>query len=200
MIKKNFALTKKPRKKYKMSRLSEEFKNKIKPYLFEKFQYKNIHQVPQIKKIVLNMGIGEAKDDSKILDKAQEELSLIAGQKAIKTKSKKAISGFKIRAGMNIGVSVTLRNKIMYEFFDRLINIALPRIRDFRGLNPKSFDGNGNYTLGIKEQIIFPEINYDKIDKVRGIDITICTNAVNDTEALELLRSFNMPFPTTQKN
>ena len=183
-----------------MSRLSEEFKNKIKPYLFEKFQYKNIHQVPQIKKIVLNMGIGEAKDDSKILDKAQEELSLIAGQKAIKTKSKKAISGFKIRAGMNIGVSVTLRNKIMYEFFDRLINIALPRIRDFRGLNPKSFDGNGNYTLGIKEQIIFPEINYDKIDKVRGIDITICTNAVNDTEALELLRSFNMPFPTTQKN
>ena len=179
-----------------MARLAEEFKNNIKPKLLEKFKYENVHQVPKISKIVLNMGIGEAKDDSKILDKAQEELTLIAGQKAVKTTAKKAIAGFKIRERMPLGVSVTLRNKIMYEFFDRLINIALPRIRDFRGLNPKSFDGRGNYSLGIKEQIIFPEINYDKISKVRGLDITICTTAKNDEEALELLKGFNMPFPT----
>jgi len=183
-----------------VTRLAKEFNNNIKSKLFEKFQYKNIHQVPKITKIVLNMGIGEAKEDSKILDKAQEELTLIAGQKAIKTKAKKAISNFKIRAGMSLGVSVTLRNKIMYEFFDRLINIALPRIRDFRGLNPKSFDGNGNFTIGIKEQIIFPEINYDKIDKVRGLDITICTSVSDDLEALELLKSFNMPFTNKESN
>mgnify|MGYP001193854278 CR=1 FL=1 len=183
-----------------MARLLEEFNNSIKPQLIEKFKYKNIHQVPKITKIVLNMGIGDAKEDSKVLDKAQEELSLIAGQKAVKTKAKKAIAGFKIRTGMGLGVSVTLRNKIMYEFFDRLINIALPRIRDFRGLNPKSFDGMGNFSMGIKEQIIFPEINYDKIDKVRGLDITICTSATNDSEALELLKGFNMPFPNTKTN
>ena len=183
-----------------MSRLQQEFKDKIKPKLMEKFNYKNIHQIPKIKKIVLNMGIGDAKDDSKILDKAQEELSLIAGQKAIKTKARKAIAGFKIREGMPLGVSVTLRNKIMYEFLDRLINIAIPRIRDFRGLNPKSFDQNGNFTMGIKEQIIFPEINYDKIQKIRGLDITICTSANNQSEAIELLRSFNMPFPIEEKN
>ena len=183
-----------------MARLVEEYKNNIKPKLLAKFKYKNIHQIPEIKKIVLNMGIGDAKDDPKILDKAQEELTLIAGQKAIKTKAKKAISNFKIRAGMGLGVSVTLRNKIMYEFFDRLINIALPRIRDFRGLSSKSFDGNGNFTMGIKEQIIFPEINYDKIDKIRGLDITICTSTNNDSEALELLRNFNMPFPTQENN
>ena len=146
------------------------------------------------------MGIGDAKEDAKILDKAQEELSLIAGQKAIKTKAKKAIAAFKIREGMALGVSVTLRNKIMYEFLDRLVNIAIPRIRDFRGLNPKSFDGNGNYTLGVKEQIIFPEVNYDKIDKVRGLDITICTSASSDEQALELLKNFNMPFPAAEKN
>ena len=146
------------------------------------------------------MGIGDAKEDSKILDKAQEELTLIAGQKAIKTKAKKAISNFKIRAGMGLGVSVTLRNKIMYEFFERLINIALPRIRDFRGLSSKSFDGNGNFTIGIKEQIIFPEINYDKINKIRGLDITICTSTNNDAEALELLQGFNMPFLTQETN
>ena len=140
------------------------------------------------------------RKDSKILDKAQEELSLIAGQKAVKTKAKKAIAGFKIRAGMPLGVSVTLRNKIMYEFLDRLINIAIPRIRDFRGLNSKSFDGNGNYSLGIKEQIIFPEINYDKIDKVRGLDITICTSTKNNNEALELLKNFNMPFKDKEIN
>ncbi len=183
-----------------MSRLAEEFKNNIKSKLMEKYQYKNIHQIPKIKKVVLNMGIGDAKDDAKVLDKAQDELSLITGQKAIKTKAKKAIAGFKIREGMGLGVSVTLRNEIMYEFLDRLINIAIPRIRDFRGLNPRSFDGNGNYTLGIKEQIIFPEINYDKIDKVRGLDITICTTAKNDSEALELLKNFNMPFPALEKN
>ena len=183
-----------------MTRLAEEFKNNIKPKLLGKFKYKNMHQIPKIKKIVLNMGIGEAKEDAKILNKAQEELTLIAGQKAIKTKAKKAISNFKIRAGMDLGVSVTLRNNIMYEFFDRLINIALPRIRDFRGLSLKSFDGNGNFTIGIKEQIIFPEINYDKIDKIRGLDIVICTSSNNDLEALELLKGFNMPFTNQETN
>ena len=183
-----------------MARLSEEFKNSIKKKMMEKFDYKNFYSIPKITKIVLNMGIGDAKDDPKLLDKAQEELSLISGQKAVKTKAKKAIAAFKIREGMALGVSVTLRNKIMYEFLDRLINIAIPRIRDFRGLNSKSFDGNGNYTLGIKEQIIFPEINYDKIDKVRGLDITICTSASTNEEAIELLKYFNMPFPAETKN
>ena len=183
-----------------MSRLQEEYKKNILSQMMSKFNYKNVYQIPKLQKIVLNMGIGEAKEDAKILDKAQEELSLIAGQKAVKTKAKKAISNFKIRAGMALGVSVTLRNKIMYEFLDRFINIAIPRIRDFRGLNSKSFDGNGNYSLGIKEQIIFPEINYDKIDKIRGLDVTICTNAKTNQEALELLKSFNMPFPATENN
>ena len=183
-----------------MTRLSEEFKNSIKKKMMEKFEYKNFYSIPKITKIVLNMGIGDAKDDPKLLDKAQEELSLISGQKAVKTKAKKAIAAFKIREGMGLGVSVTLRNKIMYEFLDRLINIAIPRIRDFRGLNSKSFDGKGNYTLGIKEQIIFPEINYDKIDKVRGLDITICTSASTNEEAIELLKYFNMPFPAETNN
>jgi large subunit ribosomal protein L5 len=183
-----------------MVRLAEEFINNIKPKLIDKFKYKNLHQVPKITKIVLNMGIGEAKEDEKILNKAQEELSLIAGQKAIITSAKKAISVFKLRAGMKIGVRVTLRNKVMYEFLDRLINITLPQIRDFRGLNPKSFDGNGNLSFGIKEQIIFPEINYDKVDKIRGLDITICTSANSDEEALELIKAFNMPFTTEKTN
>ena len=183
-----------------MTRLADEFKTSIKKKMMEKFEYKNFYSIPKITKIVLNMGIGDAKDDPKLLDKAQEELSLISGQKAVKTKAKKAIAAFKIREGMALGVSVTLRNKIMYEFLDRLINIAIPRIRDFRGLNSKSFDGNGNYTLGIKEQIIFPEINYDKIDKVRGLDITICTSASTNEEAIELLKYFNMPFPAETKN
>jgi len=183
-----------------MTRLSEEFKNSIKQKMMDKFNYNNVYQIPKITKIVLNMGIGDAKEDPKLLDKAKEELSLISGQRAVKTKAKKAIAAFKIREGMPLGVSVILRNKIMYEFFDRLINIAIPRIRDFRGLNPKSFDGYGNYTLGIKEQIIFPEINYDQIDKVRGLDITICTSAKNNEEALELLKNFNMPFPALQTN
>jgi len=183
-----------------MTRLSEDFKNNIKQKMMDKFNYNNVYQIPKITKIVLNMGIGDAKEDPKLLDKAKEELSLISGQRAVKTKAKKAIAAFKIREGMPLGVSVILRNKIMYEFFDRLINIAIPRIRDFRGLNPKSFDGYGNYTLGIKEQIIFPEINYDQIDKVRGLDITICTSAKNNEEALELLKNFNMPFPALQTN
>ena len=183
-----------------MSRLQEQYNSEISKNLFKKLNYKNIHEVPKISKIVLNLGLGEAKDDAKIVEKAQEELSLIAGQKAIKTKAKKAIAGFKIRAGMPLGVSVTLRNKIMYEFLDRLINIAIPRIRDFRGLETNSFDGNGNYSFGVKEQIIFPEINYDKIDKVRGLNITICTTAKNNEDGLELLRNFNMPFKGKETN
>ena len=177
-----------------MSRLLEEYKNNIKSDLMSKLKLKNIHEVPKINKIVLNMGIGEAKDDSKLVDKAVEDLSLITGQKAIKTKARKAISGFKIRAGMPLGAKVTLRNKMMYEFLDRLINIAIPRIRDFRGLSPNGFVGNGNYSMGIKEHIIFPEINFDKVDKVRGLDITICTSAKNNNMAIQLLKSFNMPF------
>ncbi len=165
-----------------------------------KLGLKNIFAVPKIKKIILNIGVGEGKDDSKLIDKALDDLTLISGQKAVKTISKKAISGFKIRAGMPLGVKVTLRNKIMYEFLDRFVNIAIPRIRDFRGLNMKSFDGNGNFSMGIKEHVIFPEINFDKVDKVRGMDITICTSAKNNNEALELLKSFNMPFRDNQVN
>ena len=183
-----------------MSRLLEEYKNQIKQELKSKLGLKNIFEVPKIKKIILNIGIGEGKDDSKLIDKALEDLTLISGQKAVKTISKKAISGFKIRAGMPLGVKVTLRNKIMYEFLDRLVNIAIPRIRDFRGLNMKSFDGNGNFSMGIKEHVIFPEINFDKVDKVRGRDITICTSAKNNNEALELLKSFNMPFRENKDN
>ena len=183
-----------------MSRLLEQYKNEIRQDLKSKLGLKNIFEVPKIKKIILNMGIGEGKDDSKLIDKALEDLTLISGQKAVKTKSKKAISGFKIREGMPLGVKVTLRNKIMYEFLDRLVNIAIPRIRDFRGLDSKSFDGNGNYSMGIKEQIIFPEINYDKIDKVRGLNITICTTAKNNNDGLELLKCFNMPFAGGEEN
>ena len=183
-----------------MSRLLDLYKNQIQKDLQSKLSMSNLYSVPKLEKIILNMGIGEAKDDSKLIDKAIEDLSLISGQKAVKTNSKKAISGFKIRAGMALGAKVTLRNKIMYEFLDRLVNIAIPRIRDFRGLNPKSFDGNGNYSLGIKEHVIFPEINFDKIDKVRGLDITICTSSNNDKDSLELLKSFNMPFKDNNIN
>ena len=183
-----------------MSRLLEEYKNQIRQELKTKLALKNIFEVPKIIKITLNIGVGEGKDDSKLIDKALEDLTLISGQKAIKTISKKTISGFKIRAGMPLGVKVTLRNKIMYEFLDRLVNIAIPRIRDFRGLNKKSFDGNGNFSMGLKEHVIFPEINFDKVDKVRGMDITICTSAKNNNEALELLKSFNMPFKDNQVN
>ena len=183
-----------------MSRLLEVYKNQIKQELKSKLGLKNIFEVPKIKKIILNIGVGEGKEDSKLIDKALEDLTLISGQKAVKTISKKAISGFKIRAGMPLGVKVTLRNKIMYEFLDRLVNIAIPRIRDFRGLNMKSFDGNGNFSMGIKEHVIFPEINFDKVDKIKGMDITICTSAKNNTEALELLKCFNMPFNENQRS
>ena len=183
-----------------MSRLLEEYNNQIKQELKSKLGLKNMFEVPKIRKIILNIGVGDGKEDSKLIDKALEDLTLISGQKAVKTISKKAISGFKIRAGMPLGVKVTLRNKIMYEFLDRLVNIAIPRIRDFRGLNIKSFDGNGNFSMGIKEHVIFPEINFDKVDKIRGMDITICTSAKNNNEALELLKSFNMPFKDDQVN
>ena len=183
-----------------MSRLLEQYNSTIKNDLKSKLGLKNIFEVPKLEKITLNMGIGEAKDETKLIDKALEDLSLISGQKAVKTKSKKAISGFKIRAGMPLGVKVTLRNKIMYEFLDRLVNIAIPRIRDFRGLDSKSFDGKGNFSMGIKEHVIFPEINFDKVEKIRGMDITICTSAKNNVEAIELLKSFNMPFKNKQKN
>ena len=165
-----------------MSRLLEDYNNEIKKDLKSKLGLKNIFEVPKLEKIVLNMGIGDGKDDSKLIDKAVEDLTLISGQKAIKTKSKKAISGFKIREGMPLGAKVTLRNKIMYEFLDRLVNIAIPRIRDFRGLDINSFDGKGNFSMGIKEHVIFPEINFDKVEKVRGMDITICTTAKNNNE------------------
>ena len=183
-----------------MSRLLEQYNNQIKQDLKSKLGFKNMFEVPKINKIILNMGIGDGKEDSKLIDKAQEDLTLIAGQKAVQTKSRKAISGFKIREGMPLGVKVTLRNKIMYEFLDRLVNIAIPRIRDFRGLNIKSFDGKGNFSMGIKEHVIFPEINFDKVEKIRGMDVTICTSAKNNTEALELLKSFNMPFKENQTN
>ncbi len=176
-----------------MSRLLEVYNNSIKTELKSKLNLNNLHEVPKLTKIVVNMGIGEGKDDSKLIDKAQEDLSLITGQRAIKTKAKKAISGFKIREGMAIGTMVTLRNKIMYEFLDRLINIAIPRIRDFRGLSSRSFDGNGNYTFGIKEHIIFPEINFDKVDTIRGLDITIVTTSQIKENTITLLKEFNFP-------
>ena len=183
-----------------MSRLLEEYNNQIKKDLQSKLGFKNLFEVPKLRKIILNMGVGDGKDDSKLVEKAVQDLTLITGQKAVKTKSKKAISGFKIRAGMPLGAKVTLRNKIMYEFLDRLVNIAIPRIRDFRGLNTKSFDGNGNFSMGVKEHVIFPEINFDKVEKMMGLDIIICTTANNNNEALELLKCFNMPFNDGQKN
>ena len=177
-----------------MSRLLEEYNNQIKKDLQSKLGMKNIFEVPKLNKIILNIGVGDGKDDSKLIDKALEDLSLISGQKAVKTKSKKAISGFKIREGMPLGVKVTLRNKIMYEFLDRLVNIAIPRIRDFRGLNMKSFDGNGNFSMGIKEHVIFPEINFDKVEKIRGLDITISIKTQSKDHSYELLKQMNFPF------
>ncbi|MBB6125003.1 50S ribosomal protein L5 [Sphingobium subterraneum] len=165
----------------------------------EKFGYTNLMQVPRIEKIVLNMGVGEATQDKKKVTAAAEEMELIAGQKPVITKAKKSIAQFKLREGMPIGVKVTLRRERMYEFLDRMVTIAMPRIRDFRGLNPKSFDGRGNYAFGIKEQIIFPEINYDRIEKVRGMDIIVTTTANTDEEARELLRLFGFPFPAEEQ-
>lgn len=177
-----------------MSRLKEKYMNEIMDAMMKKFGYKNRMQVPKLEKIVVNMGIGEAKENAKILDAAMKDMETITGQKPIKTVSKHSIANFKIREGMPIGCKVTLRGEKMYEFLDRLVNLALPRVRDFRGVNPNSFDGRGNYALGIKEQLIFPEIEFDKIDKVRGMDIIFVTTANTDEEARELLTQFNMPF------
>ena len=177
-----------------MSRLKDQYNNEIVDALIKKFGYKNRMQVPKLDKIVVNMGVGEAKENAKVLEAAVKDLETITGQKAILTKAKNSIAKFKIREGMPIGCKVTLRGERMYEFLDRLVNLALPRVRDFRGVNPNSFDGRGNYALGIKEQIIFPEIEYDKIDKVRGMDIIFVTTAKTDEEAKELLTQFNMPF------
>lgn len=176
------------------SRLLETYKNKVVPALVETFKYKSVMQAPKIDKITINMGVGEAKDNAKFLESAVEEMALIAGQKPVTTKAKKSVSNFKIREGMAIGCKVTLRGEQMYEFFDKLVNISLPRVRDFRGVSKTSFDGRGNYALGIKEQLIFPEINYDKIDKLRGMDIIITTTANTDEEARELLKLMGMPF------
>ncbi len=177
-----------------MSRLKDTYQNEIVDAMVKKFGYTNKMQVPKLEKIVINMGVGEAKENAKILDAAMKDLELISGQKPIKTIAKKSVANFKLREGMAIGCKVTLRGEKMYEFADRLINLALPRVRDFRGVNANSFDGRGNYALGIKEQLIFPEIEYDKIDKVRGMDIIFVTTANTDEEARELLKQFNMPF------
>ncbi len=177
-----------------MARLETKYKNEIVPVMLEKFAYKSIMQVPKLTKITINMGVGEAIADKKILQSAIADMEKIAGQKAVVTLSRKSIAGFKIRDDMPIGCKVTLRGAKMYEFFDRLITIAIPRIRDFRGLSPKSFDGRGNYSMGVKEQIIFPEIDYDKIDALRGMDICITTTASTDDEGLALLKQFNFPF------
>tara|TARA_B100001057_G_C22699471_1_gene891081 strand:+ start:83 stop:622 length:540 start_codon:yes stop_codon:yes gene_type:complete len=177
-----------------MSRLKKLYDSKLKDTLRKDLNCANELQVPRLKKIVLNMGVGETVTDSKKINAALDDLTLISGQKPSVTQAKKSIAGFKLRKGMNIGCKVTLRKERMYEFLDRLITIALPRVRDFKGLSKKSFDGNGNYSLGLKEQIIFPEINYDKIDKVRGLDVSIVTSASNDSHALILLKGFNFPF------
>ena len=177
-----------------MSRLRDVYKDEIVDAMVKKFGYKNIMEVPKLEKIVINMGVGEAKENAKVLESAVKDMETITGQKAVITKAKHSIANFKIREGMPIGCKVTLRGERMYEFLDRLVNLALPRVRDFRGVNPNSFDGRGNYALGIKEQLIFPEIEYDKIDKIRGMDVIIVTTAKTDEEARELLRLFNMPF------
>ncbi len=177
-----------------MARLKEKYNQEVSKALMEKFGYKNVMQLPKLEKIVLNMGLGEAIANSKAMDNAVEDMTIIVGQKPVVTRAKKSIAGFKLREGMPIGVKVTLRGERMYEFLDRLISIALPRMRDFRGINPKSFDGRGNYTMGVKEQLIFPEIEYDKVDKIRGMDITVVTSAPTDEEAFELLKQLGMPF------
>ena len=177
-----------------MSRLKEQYQNEIIDAMIKKFGYKNIMEVPKLDKVVINMGVGEAKENAKVLESAIADMEKIAGQKAVVTRAKNSVANFKIREGMAIGCKVTLRGEKMYEFVDRLINLALPRVRDFRGVNPNTFDGRGNYALGIKEQLIFPEIEYDKVDKVRGMDVIFVTTANTDEEARELLTQFNMPF------
>jgi large subunit ribosomal protein L5 len=175
-------------------RLKTLYTEKIRPKFFQEFQYKNIHEVPALKKIVINRGIGDASQNAKILETFLKELSILAGQKGVITRSKKSIAGFKIREKMPVGVSVTLRGERMYGFLDRLIHLALPRVRDFQGINPKSFDKNGNYSLGLEEQLMFPEIEYDKIDQIRGMDISIVTTSKNQEEGLALLKEFGLPF------
>ena len=177
-----------------MTRLEEKYLNTVKPSLMKEFSYTSTMEAPKLVKVVINMGVGDAIANPKALEEAVEELTQISGQKPVITKAKKSIANFKLREGMSIGCKVTLRGEKMYEFADRLINLALPRVRDFRGVNPNAFDGRGNYALGIKEQLIFPEIEYDKVDKVRGMDVVFCTTAKTDEEARELLRLFNMPF------
>lgn len=177
-----------------MARLQEHYTSVVRPALQEKFQYANPMMAPKLDKISINMGVGEAVSDSKKVDFAVQDLTLIAGQKPVVTKAKNSIATFKLREGMSVGCKVTLRRQRMFEFLDRLVNIALPRVRDFRGLNGRSFDGHGNYAMGLKEQLVFPEIEYDQIDEIRGMDIVICTTARSDEEAKELLRGFNLPF------
>ncbi len=177
-----------------MARLRDTFDSEIRQKLMERLNYSNAMQVPKLDKIVLNMGVGEASQDRKKIESAVDEMTAIAGQKPVITKARKSIAGFKLRDGMIVGCKVTLRGERMYEFLDRLVNVALPRVRDFRGISGKSFDGRGNFALGIKEQIIFPEIDYDRVDQIRGMDVVICTTANSDDEARELLREFNMPF------
>jgi large subunit ribosomal protein L5 len=177
-----------------MSRLRDHYQTTVRKMLQEQFQYRNPMEIPRLTKIVLNMGIGEGAQDKKKVEAAAAEMAMIAGQKPVITKAKQSIAGFKIRKGMPIGCKVTLRRERMYEFLDRLVTIALPRVRDFRGLSRKSFDGHGNFAMGIKEQIIFPEIDYDKVDQIRGFDVIVCTTAKNDAEAQALLKAFDMPF------
>lgn len=177
-----------------MSRLKEKYLNEIMDEMKKKFEYSNVMEIPKLDKIVINMGVGEAKENAKILETAVKDLEIITGQKAVVTRAKNSVANFKLREGQPIGCKVTLRGEMMYEFLDRLVNLSLPRVRDFRGVNPNAFDGRGNYALGIKEQIIFPEIEYDKVDKVRGMDIIFVTTANTDEEARELLALFNMPF------
>ncbi len=176
------------------TRLQEHYEQSVRSELQEKFGYENVMEIPKLQKIVINMGVGEASQDRKKIDGAVQDMTLISGQKPVITKAKNSIAAFKLRDGMTVGTKVTLRRDRMYEFLDRLVNIALPRVRDFRGLNGKSFDGAGNFAMGIKEQIVFPEINYDQVDQIRGMDIVICTNAKTDAEAKALLEGFNMPF------
>ena len=177
-----------------MSRLGEMYKNDVAPALMKKFEFKSPMQIPKIEKIVVNVGAGEAKDNAKVIDNIINDLGIITGQKAVATVAKKSVANFKIRQGMKIGAKVTLRGERMYEFMDRLFNFALPRVRDFKGINPDAFDGRGNYSLGLKEQLIFPEIEYDKIDKIRGMDIVFVTTATNDEQARELLTLMGAPF------
>ncbi|NLA87741.1 MAG: 50S ribosomal protein L5 [Clostridiales bacterium] len=181
-----------------MTRLKKKYQDEVAPALMKKFEYKSPMQIPRIEKVIINVGCGDAKDNAKVLDSVVNDITTISGQKAVVTKAKKSVANFKLREGMSVGVKVTLRQDKMWEFLDRFLNVALPRVRDFRGINPNSFDGRGNYAIGIKEQLIFPEIEYDKIDKIRGMDIVICTTAKTDEEARELLALIGAPFVQNQ--